>query len=662
MKRSICLILIFLIAQSAYSQGKILLVGGGTENYNAWSDTPYQWAVQQSTNKKVAIISYNGGSDPEWLPDYFESLGAMEAKNFEIDSRSQADNLSLINEIRTFDVFFFKGGDQSRYYEYYKNTLLHTAVEEKFQQGEVIGGTSAGAAIMTGICYTAENGSVYPDEVISNVFHPNITLRNDFFTILPGFIVDTHFTQRGRQARLMGFMANWYLQNQEMPVGIGVDDRTALCIDENGLATAYGTGSVAIYTASQLAQDDQKLIADSIHAISLLPTHQYNLTDRQLIKGSEQTISTGEQSENGNYKVILHGESLPSTQLLDQIYNDKNLDSTVVVSSSAAGAAAATDLLTSYGLKHVKPIVTEDNYNLEDSAAVRNFIKTSSHVILINNNANSFFSFLTSGPTGQLIQSHITRNNLTNMLIGEDVRFAGNTFATNIYANENIAYDGKLSYNDGLSLFKNTIIMPDTYTRSTSFYENKVSALLYKMVKEPLRYGIYLNPESYLVFTQSNGKNILQSHGIYPTILAELRNGKAALNSKQRISGEIRNVAGFSELVYQSIIGDKKVIVGEPVASNDPGYEFEEVPLTTGLIHENNKSPLFTYHRSQNQYLITWPGQKFEWKAITLNGQTILADKATEHTSLDLNKFKSGFYILQIYTQNTVFNRIMLVP
>ena len=63
-------IIVFSIAGKAQS-GKLLIVGGGSENRNAWSDAPYQWAIEKSENKKVAIISYDPGTDPSWLPEYF---------------------------------------------------------------------------------------------------------------------------------------------------------------------------------------------------------------------------------------------------------------------------------------------------------------------------------------------------------------------------------------------------------------------------------------------------------------------------------------------------------------------------------------------------------------------------------------------------------------
>lgn len=44
-----------------YAQGKIVLVGGGSESdaSYAWSNAPYQWAIDESANKKVAVISYD---------------------------------------------------------------------------------------------------------------------------------------------------------------------------------------------------------------------------------------------------------------------------------------------------------------------------------------------------------------------------------------------------------------------------------------------------------------------------------------------------------------------------------------------------------------------------------------------------------------------------
>ena len=656
------IVLCIFISGISFAQGKILLVGGGTENYNEWSDTPYQWAVEQSANKKVAIISYDAGSDPDWLPEYFESLGAVEAKNFILDSRNKADEATLINEIKTFDVIFFKGGDQSRYYEYYKNTLLHTAVEEKFQQGGVIGGTSAGAAIMAGISYTAENGSSYPDEAIANIYHPDITIKNDFFNLMPGVITDTHFTERGRQARLMSFMAHWYLQNQEMPIGIGVDDRTALCVDENLLATAYGTGSVAIYSAASFSEIEQKLIVDSLHAVNLLHTHQYDLANLQLVKGSKKNINPNNLSETGNYQVVLHSPNVPDVELLAQLFGEPATDSVVVVSQSENGGSNLINSLQNYGVQNLKLLATDEESNASDSAALRNFIKTSQHIFFTNNNVNQLFQFLSGGPTGTLLASHIKRNDITSVLIGEDMQLAGHSFATNVTAGEYIAYDGELQYRQGLGLLAHTIVMPDTYAASsTDFYENKVSAVLYQMIKEPLKYGIYLNRRSYLIMSQQDGVNVLQSSGDFPAIIAELEEGKAELNSNPGRDGNIRNIAGFSNLTYRAISGEKIMMVGEAIPGNDQPYELEEVPVTTGFYHKRQPAPKFYWTRNEIQ--ITWPwAESFSLQAYDLSGKIRWQAEAFQQAIVPHKSLPAGILIFNVSSARNSFSRKIVIP
>ena len=139
------------------AQGKFLLVGGGSEKDTpwSWSNMPYSWAVDQSQNKKVAIISYSESSDPEWLPAYFTKLGADEAVNFIISNRELADDEQLNAQIDAYDVVFFKGGDQFRYFELYDGTLLEETIRGIFNRGGVIAGTSAGMAILSTPFFTA---------------------------------------------------------------------------------------------------------------------------------------------------------------------------------------------------------------------------------------------------------------------------------------------------------------------------------------------------------------------------------------------------------------------------------------------------------------------------------------------------------------------------
>ena len=69
------LIFLFLInLHSIFSQGSVMMVGGGGENYNAWSDEPYGWFVEKAGYGKIINIDVDESSD--WYPSYFVSLGA----------------------------------------------------------------------------------------------------------------------------------------------------------------------------------------------------------------------------------------------------------------------------------------------------------------------------------------------------------------------------------------------------------------------------------------------------------------------------------------------------------------------------------------------------------------------------------------------------------
>ncbi len=59
--------------------------------------------------------------------------------------------------------------------------------------GGVIGGTSAGLHILSEVLFTAQNGTVYPEEALEDPFNQYMTLEDDFLNLMPGLIFDSHF-------------------------------------------------------------------------------------------------------------------------------------------------------------------------------------------------------------------------------------------------------------------------------------------------------------------------------------------------------------------------------------------------------------------------------------------------------------------------------------
>jgi beta-aspartyl-peptidase (threonine type) len=131
---------------------------------------------------------------------------------------------------------FFSGGQQSRYVAW-KGTALIAAVQAVYGRGGVVGGTSAGLAILGERIFdgrVATSDEVTTPALLGDPDNPHVTLTEDLFEFAPldDVITDTHFRERDRFGRLVTLMAR---QPGGRILGIGVDEQTALCIDRRGI-------------------------------------------------------------------------------------------------------------------------------------------------------------------------------------------------------------------------------------------------------------------------------------------------------------------------------------------------------------------------------------------------------------------------------------------
>lgn len=651
--------LLLLSGSVAVAQGKLVLVGGGSEDENSWSDEPYEWAVTQSQNKKVAVISYT--DEDNWIPDYFKSLGAEEADNIKFSSRAIADQQVMYDSLMQYDVFFFKGGDQSFYYEYFKDTKTEQAIIDKFNSGGVMSGTSAGMAILSSVIFSAQNGSLYPDDVLQNFKDTDITLRNDFLPFLPGYIVDTHFTERGRGSRLLAFMANWFLTTGEMLRGIGVDDRTALCIDENNIGYVYGSGAVSIYSAAQFsAFDNTKMISDSVHVTQLLYGHSFDLETLEIIAGPDNPLTPEIDSENGNYEVILSGsEGLSSNSpMLNYFVQDAGaLSDTVLVVTAPGKASAIIDRVRTLGAFVViaeASATSNDIGNIE----LRNLIRKSKKILFAENDDAALFNFLEDGSTGELINGHIRRNNMVVAFVGEDSRYAGKVFPSNHLSDALAAYYGRLDFKDGLGLLPASTIMSNTYdASSTDFYENTTAAVPFAMVSNELKYGIYLNRNTFLNFYQQGGKNYWKSSGSFTSLIA-VNSGTLSELASQPVNGAgaVRDYVGFLEMRYVLLNGNEQLVAGTPQLSEDEPYVPEKT-ITATDEHEVLSVKVFPNPSESGIFHLTIT-EKLRNPIMTVSdqmGRIIHLQSNDGSKVIDLSSCTRGMYYLTVVSGKKIY-------
>lgn len=220
------------------TKGGIVIMGGGTD-----VDSAFQWMINRSGGGDVVIIRATG---TDAYNPYIKNLGTVNSvETLKIDSRKLADDDGVARIIRNAEVLFIAGGDQSDYTGYWKGTKVMAAINYLMNEKKVpVGGTSAGAAILGNYYYTGERGSVNSAEALANPYIQSITLGKDDFLQTPflqNVITDQHFSQRTREGRTAVFLGRIMKDWAKTPNGIAVDERTAVCIDENGIAEVFGT-------------------------------------------------------------------------------------------------------------------------------------------------------------------------------------------------------------------------------------------------------------------------------------------------------------------------------------------------------------------------------------------------------------------------------------
>lgn len=229
----------------------LILMGGGPDVDEAFA-AAFPYAAGGD-----AVVLRASGSDG--YNDYFlDDIGGLDSvETLLIDQPSLADDPYVACRVEQAEVVWFAGGDQAAYMEAFSGSAVAAAVDAVHARGGVVGGTSAGLAILGEHVFAAYEGTVYPDEVLEDPYNQYMTLDAGPFALpaLARVITDSHFYERDRMARLVGFVARLVEDDVEPDaLGVGIDEATALLIGPDAEGTVYGDGYVYVLAAAGLPQ------------------------------------------------------------------------------------------------------------------------------------------------------------------------------------------------------------------------------------------------------------------------------------------------------------------------------------------------------------------------------------------------------------------------
>lgn len=224
-------ILCFSLANAQKPKGKLFIIGGGNR-----SDQLMQHVVDLAQFKKTdyIVVLPMSSEEPDsayiYFRDQFQKLvpNPIVMMNFD---KTTVQNPKLNDSLQKAKLIFISGGDQTRFMNVVANTPVYNSIHKAFQNGSIIAGTSAGAAVMSEKMIT---GNQKLEKEYSGTFD---NIRFDNLETTPGLglvtkaIIDQHFLRRSRYNRLISAMV-------EFPhlTGIGIDESTAIIVDGNTIS------------------------------------------------------------------------------------------------------------------------------------------------------------------------------------------------------------------------------------------------------------------------------------------------------------------------------------------------------------------------------------------------------------------------------------------
>ena len=174
--------------------------------------------------------SDEGLRNPTEYVKLWRSRGATSVQWLHTRSRAEANNPEFLKPLAEATGVWIGGGNQSRLAESYVDTAVELQLKALLERGGVIGGTSAGASIMSRVMITGGRTEA---------------TKGRGFDLLPGSIIDQHFLKRNRLGRLLGLLA-------EHPglIGFGIDEGTALVLRGDQLSVVGNSYVVACMPSS----------------------------------------------------------------------------------------------------------------------------------------------------------------------------------------------------------------------------------------------------------------------------------------------------------------------------------------------------------------------------------------------------------------------------
>ncbi len=275
-------LIVFLIPSAIHSEekGKLVIIGGVQT-----PDIEKKFVeIAGGPNARIIIIP-NAGSEPKLNSEIeqktFNNLGAK--ADYILFTRETADDEDNLKKMDWANAVFFTGGDQSDLTRDMLGTKLLQKVYDIYNNGGTIGGTSAGAAVMSEVMITG-NELLHNDSTgaFLTIEKNNIETKQGF-GFLKTVIIDQHFLKRKRHNRTISAL----IEHPNL-LGVAIDESTAIIVYPDDTFEVYGKNQVLVYdpTDAKEIREDKKgnLGISDMKLHVLISGDKFDLKTKKVIK------------------------------------------------------------------------------------------------------------------------------------------------------------------------------------------------------------------------------------------------------------------------------------------------------------------------------------------------------------------------------------------
>lgn len=293
--------------------GTVFAIGGAEAKLRRRTVLEAFVAAAGGSDARIAVVSSASSLGVQVVEVYtsvFTSLGAREIISLRPESRTQAHDPDLVEPLGKVSAIFLTGGNQLKLSTFITGTPFGDAIQEAYQRGTVVGGTSAGASILAEHMIAFGAGGSTPKQRMSQL--------SAGLGLLRGVVIDQHFEQRNRYGRLLSLVA----QSPSL-LGLGVDEDTAAVVHDGSRLTVLGRGAVTVL-------DGQHLISNAFAAKRTTPL---------LMSGAViHILPAGSQFDLTSRALLAHETAVPDPEVLEAAAEADMRDAVREVAAEGASA------------------------------------------------------------------------------------------------------------------------------------------------------------------------------------------------------------------------------------------------------------------------------------------------------------------------------------